>query len=206
MTIRYALVTIMSCVLTMALVGAVVGFSLGRFVPNYYRTVFRNSRHLQIDPVSMGIGQGLSQGTAGGAIVGLVLVAILCWRETRLHGRNISDPTTHTSEWFAKKFLLGFCLLLAIGFGLCIGGVLGLLTGEYGAYQRLYLEQYDIVAPTLASDPAFAKVEVLERSDGGIWLLGEVPTSADRERVTNVVIRAIGEKRAKEAMGGVKVK
>ena len=57
-------------------VGTLVGWGLGKFMPDYYRQVFGAGANLNFDPISVGIGQGLTQGIAGGAFIGLVLSAM----------------------------------------------------------------------------------------------------------------------------------
>lgn len=87
-----------------------------------------------------------------------------------------------------------------------VGLILGALYGSLNTYHLRYLEERAIIAPILAKDPAFAAVEIHERSDGGVWLLGEVPAPEDRERLRTSVTRALGESRSKEVMAGVEVK
>ena len=71
-----------------ALAGTAIGFCLGKFAPGYYRSVFWAGQLQDFDPVAVGIGQGLTQGLAFGAIVGIALVAVLCWYHTRLEKLN----------------------------------------------------------------------------------------------------------------------
>jgi hypothetical protein len=66
-----------------AIVGAALGFTLGRFVPAYYRSVFSRGNSPDFDPVAVGIGLGFSQGTAVGVFVGLALVAAIAWFKSR---------------------------------------------------------------------------------------------------------------------------
>lgn len=95
-------------------------------------------------------------------------------------------------------------LLLVI---LCSGAalLLGAVGGERGAYHRRYLEEREVLAPVLASDPAFAGVELDERSRGGVDLIGEVQSPDEMERLRGAVTRAVGEARAKEMLLGVSV-
>lgn len=88
MTCTRAVVTVLASTLLLAAVGGGIGFLLGRFVPDYYRGMFRDGYAPHFDPVSVGLGQGLTQGMAGGVVVGLVIVALLCWREVRLNQRS----------------------------------------------------------------------------------------------------------------------
>jgi hypothetical protein len=83
MTVRTAIATILGCIVLGAAVGTGIGYGLGTYAPCYYRTVFRGGMEPRFDPVTVGVGQGLTQGTAGGALVGLALVALFRWRDTR---------------------------------------------------------------------------------------------------------------------------
>lgn len=60
-----------------AIGGTAIGVLLGLFVPGYYRSVFGGSNMPGFDPVAVGIGQGLTQGIAFGAVVGLGVVAAI---------------------------------------------------------------------------------------------------------------------------------
>ena len=193
----------------MAIIGAGLGYGLGTLAPDYYRSLL-GGWSPGFDPVSVGVGLGLTQGMAGGVVVGLAVVALLCWRETRLQ-RGSAQPLQAGSQPAKSRSVVRWLLLvtgLLLSFGFCLssGVIVGLLGGERGAYHRRYLQERAAVEPALAGDPAFAEVQVGERSDGGVYLLGEVPTPADMERLGAVVTHAIGERRAKVAMCGVGVK
>jgi len=62
-----------------AVVGVGIGFGLGRFAPDYYRTVFRMPRSVDLDPIQTGVGLGLTQGLGLGLLVGLVIVLAVAW-------------------------------------------------------------------------------------------------------------------------------
>jgi hypothetical protein len=209
MTIRSAIATIVGCMLLIAAIGATVGYTLGTLAPDYYRSVFHAGREPRFDPVSVGVGQGLTQGTAGGAVLGLAVVALLCWRELRL--RPVGEPATADvhpvmSRVTNQRVLLVAGSALALGFCLCAGVVLGLLGGERGAYHRRFLEEQEAIMPLLAGDATFAGVQVHEYSAGGVWLSGEVPTEEDLARLQAGIMRAVGERRASEVMHGIDVR
>ena len=82
-SVARALMTILVSAFVFAAVGTLLGIALGYFVPEYYRSVFPTGRSPGFDPLNVGIGQGLTQGAAGGLLVGLALVAIGAWQETR---------------------------------------------------------------------------------------------------------------------------
>lgn len=210
MTVRSAISTIVGCALVTAAIGATAGYALGRLAPGYYRSVFPNGRAPGFDPVSVGVGQGLTQGTASGVAIGLAVVALLCWREVRIRRVVLesapADAPPAQAGLTARRLLLVAGSLLAIGFCFSSGVVVGLLGGEGGAYHRRFLEEQQSIAPLLAGDPAFAGVELHEYSAGGVYLVGEVPTAEDLSRLRAGVVRAVGERRAMEAMRGVRAK
>jgi hypothetical protein len=79
-----ALVTFLGCGLFGAVIGGAIGGGVGHFVPDYYHAVFPQNDKVQYDPVSVGIGLGVCQGLPSGVATGLVLVAILTWREIKI--------------------------------------------------------------------------------------------------------------------------
>jgi hypothetical protein len=187
---------------------------LGRFVPAYYRGVFRGGNQPLFDPVSVGVGQGLTQGAAGGVVAGLVLIAILAWRDTR--PKRPADGTTGPAgiggaggaggaRHSAARVLIVVGGLLALAFCSSAGLVAGGLLATRNVYHRRYVEERDVLAPALAGDAAFSDVEIDERSRGGADLIGVVPSPADRDRLRAAVARALGEARADEMLFGVSV-
>ena len=207
MTIRVAIATILGCALLLAGIEGGIGYGLGRFVPGYYRGVFGITRPGPwFDPPSVGFGLGVTQGLAGGAAVGLAVVALFLWRETRLGCPEgpAADSARARGWWRWIVAALVAALLFVAGLG--VGGVVGLLVEEIGAHHRRYLEERDALAPLIVGDPGFAGVQITEDSAGGAWLNGEVPGLADLERLRGLVGRAIGEPRAKVIMGGVEVR
>jgi hypothetical protein len=91
-------------------------------------------------------------------------------------------------------------LLSAFVAGIVVGGVaghgLGQIVGETRLYRARIEEERKAVAPAIAGDPAFKNVEIGEDSSGSIWLIGTVPTTADKKRLKELVTRAIGSQRA----------
>lgn len=210
MTITRAFATLVGCTLLLAVIGGGIGYALGRFVPAYYRSVFEDGHDPRFDPVSVGLGQGLTQGTAGGVVAGLAVIALLSWREIRLARHCPPGPAPVAagggSGRAAGRVLRIVGTLLALIFCSAAGLLLGLLAGEQGAYHRRYLEERDALAPALAGDPSFSTLEFDELSRGGATLVGEVPSVADLNRLRGVVVRAVGEARVEEMLGGVDVR
>jgi len=94
---------------------------------------------------------------------------------------------------------------VVIFFAFTCGLAIGVFYGHLMAKHRRYLEERALLMPILAADPAFARVEVGEYSDGGAYLVGEVPTARDLDRLSDRVARTLGESRAQDALPGVAV-
>jgi hypothetical protein len=108
-----------------------------------------------------------------------------------------------------RWLIIAGCVLalgVIFGCGLATGFVAGMQGASLRAYHTRYLEEREAVEPLLRADPTFAGVELCERSNGGIYLLGDVPTQSDLERLRSLVTRALGEPRSREALQSVSVK
>jgi hypothetical protein len=78
-----ALISIMVVSLVFGLGGAIVGLLLGYFTPDFYRAMFQYT-NAPMSPCAIGFGLGLTVGGMLGAFIGLLLVFVFAWRETRL--------------------------------------------------------------------------------------------------------------------------
>jgi hypothetical protein len=78
-----AFLVVVASSVVFAAIGGIIGYGIGSYMPGYYRSVFENGSRADFNPVEVGIGQGITQGVVGGAIVGLALVAIVVWRGKR---------------------------------------------------------------------------------------------------------------------------
>ena len=103
--------------------------------------------------------------------------------------------------WRKVVLILGAVIICCLCFG--CGLTIGLFSGMVQYYKQRYLEEKELVAPILASDPAFSRVELEPRPGGGILLFGAVPTSDDKDRLRDKTTRAVGERRAREIVRGV---
>ena len=83
MSVREMLTLLISSTLFFTGLGGFVGFALGKFLPAYYRSIFRNGQSEDFDPLAVGIGQGLTQGITASAVVGVLLVIVLTWYRAR---------------------------------------------------------------------------------------------------------------------------
>ncbi|MCA9212823.1 MAG: hypothetical protein KDB27_07155 [Planctomycetales bacterium] len=76
-----------------AVFGAGMGYFLGSFAPDYYRTVFRIPPGVSIDPAQAGLGLGVTQGLVGGLIIGLVIVVSVAWYNSRVEGAHLAQSS-----------------------------------------------------------------------------------------------------------------
>src|ERR1700733_2798450 len=93
------------------------------------------------------------------------------------------------------------CAFLAgalVGGAVCfiVGGIISQMWLQHGRYW----EERNAVEPALQKDPAFKAVEIREYTGGGIWLSGHVQTDADKERLRQILRRAIGETRGDDVI------
>jgi hypothetical protein len=111
----------------------------------------------------------------------------------------------------------GWGLILAALLGALFGGFICLLVGLwFGAWaidttlrHSRYVEErdaLDAIVPPIAKDPAFKDVHITEESSGMAWISGYVPTTADKKRLKDLIIRALGERHGEYLMKPVRVR
>lgn len=189
--------TVAGCSLLFAVIGGGIGLGVGLFNPDHYRRVFRDGQVSGFDPVSSGASAGLGEGAAGGACVGVLLVAIHVMAGL---------PRPLTSRPLVRRILTGVAAAMALGS--CLGSTLfvGRLKGDADATRYRNRADQALVEPHLSADPAFAGLQVKVNSgDQGIRLDGRIPTEADRRRLREEVVRLFGEPRERMIMAGVYV-
>src|SRR5262249_14821667 len=178
-----------------AMGGGAIGYALARLTPSYYRSVFHGGESPAFDPVQVGIGLGVSQGLIAGLVVSSIVVLAAGFFRA-----SIAQKGNGRGDGVFRRLTLIGGTLFALGPCLGSGLVIGLMRGTRDAYPLRYLEERAAIAPVIAADPAFAHVEVGERSNGGVELVGEVPTPGDLNRLRALIVRRLGEHRANEAM------
>jgi len=84
MNILKALAAVGGPAVAFAAAGAGIGGLLGAFAPSYFRQMFRVRDEAHFDPVELGVGLGTTQGLIWGLVVGVAIVAIIGWKESRI--------------------------------------------------------------------------------------------------------------------------
>ncbi len=84
MNVTKALTTVVGTAAGFGVAGTLIGMLLGKIAPGFFRQMLPLRDPGSFNPVELGIGLGLTNGLGWGVVVGVLLVAILAWRETRL--------------------------------------------------------------------------------------------------------------------------
>ncbi len=83
--LRNGLILIVFAVLFFAFAGALAGWALGAFAPDYYR-IHLHFEKGEADAGQIGIGLGATQGAIAGLIAGCVVVLTTAWYKSRVKG------------------------------------------------------------------------------------------------------------------------
>jgi hypothetical protein len=73
------------------------------------------------------------------------------------------------------------------------------MRGVQQCYQDQYFRERELIEPILRQ-PQYSRVELGQRSNGGIYLVGDVPTRAELDHLREAIVRAVGESRAQEIL------
>jgi len=74
-----------------AIGGAGIGYSIGHFMPSFYRGIFANGESLKFFPELVGLGLGFTQGITSGLAVGSVVVMAVALSEWRRPAKDRID-------------------------------------------------------------------------------------------------------------------
>lgn len=93
MNIRKAFLLLTSTTIFFTVLGGLVGFLLGKYLPNYYKSIFRNGQDAEFDPLAMGVGQGLTQGITAGAVIAIIFLIVMVWHDVKSGGQRRNSGT-----------------------------------------------------------------------------------------------------------------
>lgn len=203
MSLTRTFAVLIASIVTLSVGGAGLGYAIGRYIPDYYRSVFANGHEPHFDPISVGVGLGATQGLGAGVIVGLITIAIFFWRESRVHGvvresreRNVSYQ--HRTRVPLCMFVV-VASLLVLGVCAVVSFFAGMAVEQISSYRRQYQKELAVVEPILESDEAFSKIILEEQSHGGVYIHGEVDSLNDLAQLRQQVIEAISRSRVEES-------
>jgi hypothetical protein len=83
MTVARGFVITISAAMIFAIFGGLAGSTLGWLAPDYYRIVFNLRPDTSFNSVQLGLGLGVTQGFGAGLVVGLAIVLIVAWINSR---------------------------------------------------------------------------------------------------------------------------
>lgn len=96
-------------------------------------------------------------------------------------------------------------LLFAVVVTFAVGCFCGALWNSSRTQHRQYEKERNLIAPVLASDPAFARVKIHENSAGGAFLEGPVPSAKDLGQLRAKLIQVLGEPKTEFLLRAVSV-
>lgn len=88
MNVFKALATVVGTAVGFGIAGTTIGAFLGKYTPGLFLSLLPYRDSEVFDPMEVGIGLGLVNGLAWGIVIGILVVAILSWREVRLSQRD----------------------------------------------------------------------------------------------------------------------
>jgi hypothetical protein len=97
MNVLKALATVTGTALGFGVAGSAIGALLGYVAPGFFRQMLPLRDPTNLNPVELGIGLGLTNGLGWALAVGVLLVAVLAWRETRLARKETHDAGSASS-------------------------------------------------------------------------------------------------------------
>ena len=97
LTVVKAVATVVATSIGFGIAGAGIGAILGQFTPGFFRLLPIPDVEY-IDPLELGIGLGLFNGVTWGLVVGVLVVFIVAWKESRVSRKGLSDSGVEPPE------------------------------------------------------------------------------------------------------------
>lgn len=91
MNVTKALATVVGTALGFGAAGTAIGAILGKVAPGFFRQMLPLRDPANFNPLEVGIGLGLTNGLGWGLVIGVLLVAIIAWKETRQARKEAQD-------------------------------------------------------------------------------------------------------------------
>ncbi len=207
MTARKALATVLVWTLAFACLGMLLGAMLGLTVPQYYRSVFPNGDLPNFNPLQVGIGLGAAQGSILGAVLSVVVLVLLAWRDNRAlrsaPEKNDSTGTRRPRSWTVHAL---WCVVTAVA-TLIVGTVaffLGGILGQQQIYQSWTERKLDKLATIIASEE-FAGLETGYSSAAQVYLTGTAQDNDTHKALRDRLVTTFGTDEAEAIISSVEI-
>lgn len=180
--------------LAFAMLGSLLGMTLGWGAPVYYQTVFSLREGIDPGPVTVGASIGGMQGFIGGVIWFLVLAGVRAWAErprpTSPPGEDVPTRRDRTPAGLPVFFLWLAGVLAALCLATVLGLVVGFVWGERSAHTRHLMRQRGRVVEILRRGQ---QPLVTFRQTSGIALKGTVSHQAALDQLRDDLIIEFGQ-------------
>jgi hypothetical protein len=202
MSPRKSLTLVVASSLTFCALGAFLGFCVAAAFPEYYESVLRNGTSPAFRPIPVAIGLGAIQGAGTGVAVGLSLVCLFIWKDTRDTGAEKIQADRSSSVRLGNALTTIVVLLL---FGACtyVAYLAGGMVGQVQVYGRLNSMQVDRVNQVLASGN-YPRIEA-GTSKRYVFITGEISSAEALAQLNEQLAEEFGRPEAKRMTQTIEV-
>ena len=159
------------------------------------------------NPLQVGIGLGAAQGTILGAVLAVVVLVLLAWRDSRAlrsaPGKDDSTGARRPRSWTVHAL---WCVVTAMAV-LIVGTVaffLGGILGQEQIYQSWTERKLDKLATILQSEE-FAGLEACYSSAAQVYLTGTVKDNDTRKALHDRLVTTFGTDEAESILSSVEI-
>ncbi len=147
----------------------------------------------------------MQQGAASGAVIGLIIVAVLVWREVRLLPER-SEISRVAGQRLLVRCLIGGVFSVSIVLVAGVSFVIGGISGQTQIYERRAQLEMQAVHEKLDDRAEFRQIEIARSSDGFVSLHGSVSAQTDHDELFAILQDLFGTERARSLVRLVDVR
>lgn len=208
MTLKRAIIIVVLAGVIFSGIGGAVGWLLGTFAPEYYRTVFYGGEDPDFDPVQMGTSLGLMQGMIAGIVIAALVIGLLIWRDS-FKSRLAEEPDVGyviAARSRAGYWVVIWCLalVLSVAFFGTAAFVIGNIVGRTQAAQGKMRQELQRIDEILAGGK-YPDVGSDSYPDHSVYLEGTVKDQATLDQLRHELVLAFGTETADEMLQQVEV-
>lgn len=208
MTLKRAIIILVLAGIIFSGIGGAIGWLLGTYSPEYYRTVFYGGDDPDFDPDQMGTSLGLMQGLIAGVVVAGVVIGLIIWRDS-FQARLAEEPDVgyvSAARSRAGFWIVIWCiaLLLSVAFFSTVAFVIGNIAGRNQAEQGEMYQQLGKIDDILKAGE-YPDVRSDTYPDYSVYLEGTVKDQATLDQLRHELVLAFGVDVADGVLKRVKV-